>query len=289
MSLTEEELIWIEEEVIWKRIPDLKNWRPDEVLHDFGANDLDWVEEVATNITEFVLKFRDSVGQLSDQSISEIRQKRLSGDRIDRQFWCHYFKESFLTRKFQKPPPAAYGFGHKSFTVDFAYWVKMPDLSQHEFAMLSVGANPKSYSRETISNFSHEIDKGTNLWSSMVFLSERYELIRRYYRSTGYRNVNKPIKLLKKLIDQIELDIHPGFYSHLETSFPRPSLSEKPAVTKNFVNQERETVLKLIAAMACEQYCFDPVAKRSPSIKDISDDLAKKSVSLWTKKPFESG
>ncbi|MEL6934335.1 MAG: hypothetical protein AAFO17_14800 [Pseudomonadota bacterium] len=39
------------------------------------------------------------------------------------------------------------------------------------------------------------------------------------------------------------------------------------------MNQERETLLKMIAAMACEQYGYDPNVERSESPSRIKDDI----------------
>jgi hypothetical protein len=42
---------------------------------------------------------------------------------------------------------------------------------------------------------------------------------------------------------------------------------------EGFLDQEKNTLLKLIAGMAIKGYCFDPVAKRNNATRDIQNDL----------------
>lgn len=64
-----------------------------------------------------------------------------------------------------------------------------------------------------------------------------------------------------------------GFYAELERRFPKAKVKEKNEIEKGISPQERETLLKLIGAMACEQYGFDPEAIRNSATSSIGDDI----------------
>ena len=48
---------------------------------------------------------------------------------------------------------------------------------------------------------------------------------------------------------------------------------ERQAEVKPMTSQERNSLLKLVAAMACEQYQYDPQAERSETASRVQEDI----------------
>lgn len=67
--------------------------------------------------------------------------------------------------------------------------------------------------------------------------------------------------------------MHPQFYERLDARFPKELPNRAPVKKAELRTQERETLLKIIAAMACEQYGYDPNAERSEASSRIKDDI----------------
>jgi len=62
-----------------------------------------------------------------------------------------------------------------------------------------------------------------------------------------------------------------------------PDSKEAAAVAETFTTQERDSLLKLVAAMACEQYSYNPLAERSPAVSNIRSDIEQIGASMDAK------
>ena len=89
---------------------------------------------------------------------------------------------------------------------------------------------------------------------------------------------------LKRAFDTYGVELDSEFKGALATRCPdAKQVHETPNASKNLSSHERETLLKLIADMAAEQYGFDPRHLRSETFKNIQDDLERAGLSMDAK------
>lgn len=136
-----------------------------------------------------------------------------------------------------------------------------------------LGANPEIINEDKINGLNEAKGKGQELRDAYKFLLRQYEIFSRHFRNTGWGYYPKSINSLKELIDQIELEVHPEFYSAIARRVAPKEIPNKRQEQRKMTNQERETLLKLIAAMSCEQYGYDPKNERSEVARSILDDI----------------
>jgi hypothetical protein len=103
-------------------------------------------------------------------------------------------------------------------------------------------------------------------------------------------HIRVSFQFLKDWFDEIDMSIHPSFREVLDRRCHSPILQEavqsdvadrQPA--KDLSSLERQTALKLIAAMACQGYKFDPTLSRNNATTDIQNDVAEIGHSLDAK------
>lgn len=58
------------------------------------------------------------------------------------------------------------------------------------------------------------------------------------------------------------------------------ALQENSGIPKPFHTKEKESLLKMVIGMAVAGYAYDPAANRSPTSREIADDLATKGIQL---------
>lgn len=114
----------------------------------------------------------------------------------------------------------------------------------------------------------------------------------------GHNEYSDKIKSLletKEAYEKQLKDIISNLQSELAKAQRQERLvTERPTKEKPLITRERDTLLKMIIGMAVKGYAYDPNAKKSSSIKDISDDLASLGISLdadtvrkWVKEAAE--
>ncbi len=161
--------------------------------------------------------------------------------------------------------------------------------------MLSVGLDPKSYSHDHLNDMQKRKKKYEPLWSALQFLLDRREVFRRFYPvgPSGYMSMSFPT--LKRALETYGVELDHEFMEALAVRCPDAKhAQETPSSSKGLSSQERQTLLKLIAGMASEQYRFDPHQQRSEAIKNIQDDLERvglpmdaKTVRKWVRQAAE--
>lgn len=164
------------------------------------------------------------------------------------------------------------GFGHPDFEADFEYWGQMAEYKLDEALVLSVGVEPRHFGERSLEGMAKRVDQN-RLYPALEYLAKRREQFRRKF-PTGYSGW-LPIspRDLKAWFDEISLDVHVDFYAQLKQrlSIPKAKVTKEPE--KNISLQERETLLKLIAAMSCEQYGFDPKKSKNLATSSIQHDI----------------
>lgn len=272
----------------------LLEWARPTLVHSFGPNDLDVVEKYETKLEDTKRLVRGALTNWSDEKILHLGALLGDGSRIEDGDWNALGQPAIDELARRQPPPIAFGFGHPSFKADFDYWGKMPELTIYEALALSVGADPAAFTKDRINRITALESKGRKPWAALSFLAKRFNIFRRHFTHTGWGFIAERPPKLKEWIDRIEILVHPEFYAELVKRSPNPAPAAQPTVLTVLNRQERETLLKLIAAMACEQYNYDPSRERSEATSRILEDIElvglkmdAKTVRKWLKEASE--
>ena len=150
----------------------------------------------------------------------------------------------------------------------------MPNLSLHEVTLVSLGAEPSCISEDQVVRLEKLQKERKTIWSAQAALLRQREIFRRCYHFTGWGYRSESIELIKRWVDDFEIEVHPQFYAGLEARLSPKKESMPQHSAKMMTKQERNTLLKLIAAMACEQYGYDPQSDRSGATGRIGEDIA---------------
>lgn len=177
-------------------------------------------------------------------------------------------------------------FNDKFFAVaEFRRWAQKPYWTAEEAVPLSLGAEPGV-----------PLLHGARDQGSFGFLSEfrhRQDLMRRAIEVGVLPAFMHPTTFVV-WAKSIDLEIPDGLIDEIErlavklagdANEPGPGTErqdeqEPPSVEKAISTRERESLLKIIAAMAVEQYGYKPSARRSDVVSRIRDDLISIGLSL---------
>ena len=244
-----------------------------------GPNDLEYVARFERALGDFQVAVKNDLEGLDDETLIGIRDYHPDPLEIEAVPWLKHLKTRPHRILAEFPPPIAYGFGHPAFQADFEHWLKMPWLNSHEALMLSVGAEPNSISVEDIKALEYQAS-GNGLWAAQEFLLKRLELFRRFFDCIEWGGGSVAIPQLKEWLDQTGLEVSPQFQAALSRRLGGDLKPRAEDGGKALDGQERETLLKLIAAMACEQYEFNLNSARNEAPKRIQEDLASVGLSM---------
>lgn len=255
-------------------------WSRPTLVEAIGPNDLNAVVEFGAAIDDIKSRVHATLESVSDDDIAALHaviedRRNLAGFAALKPIFTEI---SSLVRKM--PPTIASGFGAVSLRADFSYWRTMPELTLHEALMLSVGLEPTIFSERRLGELSNRKPQ-KSLWSALEYLLARRQVFRRFYPMgpAGYMSMTFPA--LERAIETFGIKLDREFRDALATRSSRQEPACGPdASSKNMSNQERDTLLKLIAAMACEQYSFDPRKQRSDALKNIQEDLERTGISM---------
>lgn len=148
---------------------------------------------------------------------------------------------------------------------DSLIWAREIRWSPVQAAMLSVGIVPNS-----ILEYSYEQEEKLLTFATSSLIDEiedRLRLIQKYSYSFELGD-GTPLQFL-------------GWFERMEFSFPKNLASavnrihglKKDTSEETLSDNERNSLLKLIAAMSVRGYGFDPLAKRNNATKDIQSDM----------------
>ena len=259
--------------VMERKFGELLNWVRPVLLHEFGPNNLDDAEFFENKLRQTIENVRSEFEDMPHESIQSIADDLSEPTRIETNDWSALaMKEIDRLHRF-KLHPIAFGFGHPHFATDFAYWGSMPKLSLHEVTTLSLGADPASLKEEDVDRLAKKHKEGVQLWAAHVSLLKYGEFFSRHFYHTGWGYPREHVQNIKRWIDEASFEVHPLFYERLDARFPKALPEQTPVRKLDLGSQERETLLKIIAAMSCEQYGYDPNSERSEVSSRIKDDI----------------
>ena len=255
-----------------KKFGSLLNWQRPIAGYCVGPSDPAIYDVFVERRDSLVEQATSDLMHLSDQELLAIKSPQSEEDKVHSNWWRGYLRYDLPSA----PPPMAFGFGHPSFKPDFGYWAQMPEFSLYELLVLSVGADPENITESEIEDWKRPKSRHHSpkkIWPAQVYLLKRFEQLRRYFSAGHWGFVPMSIREAKALIDEIELDVHPDFYHAVRARLQPKSEDANPATSEELSPTEKQTLLKLIAAMACEQYEFDPQKQRNTATGMIRDDL----------------
>ena len=191
-------------------------------------------------------------------------------------------------RKVSKLPSAGNGgFGHPAVGPDFVYWGQMPHYRLQEALCLSVGADPKIFSKKMLDDLNRPGGITDNTWPHLVFLMDRKELFERKFGGQ-YTRYQIKIEDLKNWIDEINLEVHSAFYQELVRRTEKRTVAVVSKVAEQTTAQASKKVdqrtidalAQLVTAMAVDSYGYVPKSLRSPIPKEVAGILANLGMSM---------
>ncbi|MGH1578735.1 hypothetical protein [Planktotalea sp.] len=251
-----------------------RNWQMPSVVETIGPYD-------PNCLSEFNLKREricDAVGSflrsLSEQDILLLTDSSIDDPNQKRRAWQAFLEAEVAELRKSEPSWFKAGFGNLAYEADFEHWGRMPHFTLHEAVNLSIGFEPNEFPKDLLMELAKDSKPRDFASPSLAFLIKRFELMGRAFLLARRHDASIARSDLLDWFQEVGLEVHPEFLVSLKKFSKKPS--EKPPrseKTENLSSQEKRTLLKLIAAMACEQYSFDPNVARSDAASRIRDDL----------------
>jgi hypothetical protein len=287
MPLTPDERASIIALAIERKFGNLLDWKRPELVHEFGANNLDTVEQFEKKLSETRCEVMVALEYISDDSLNNFYSMSSDGSRISESDVEAISADKISQLHRFVLPPIAYGFGHPTLAAKFDHWARMPRLTLHEVSLLTLGADPRCMKDDKFAELKKTQGKGKSLWAAHASFLEQREIFSRCFHHTGFGYASEGIARIKHWIDDLDIQVHPLFYEGLEARVAQKQVevvatnATAPEQSLNRASdQETETLLKLIAAMAIKGYMFKLEAKRNPATADIQSDLDQLGISL---------
>ena len=257
----------------WK-LGRLQDWQRPSVAKTVGPYDPSCIfefDQKRERLCDIVGSFLNS---LSDQDIALLTDSSIDDPEKKRQAWIAFMRTELNELRESEPSWFDAGFGNLEYEADFEHWGRMPHFHLHEAVNLSIGFEPNQFSRDLLRDLSKDATRGKLQGETLGFLIKRFDLFGRKFPLARFHDKVIAKAELLDWFEEISLEVHPNFLIALESHSKKPAVdtekTEKPA---SFTSQEKRTLLKLVAAMACEQYNFDPNVPRSDAASRIRDDL----------------
>ena len=280
----------IAERALSRKYSNIWTWHPTEILMPHGPDDMPRVLKFNEDLQRAKSLCIEALLALDEPDFRRIAAFAAGSDIASDLNWHALLPVDLNVLKRRLPPRIAYGFGHPAFAPDYQYWSSMPKLSLHEATLLSVGAKPDFITRQEL----NQIAAGQMpiRWAALAYLAQRYRELFRIFPSGETTKRPMATHAFYDKATAADIQIHPLFEEALAR--PTPDAKSKKRPTSEIKTIEMDSLLKLIAGMAVEQYGFDPTASRSPAIQNISSDLDGLGISLdqktirkWVKKSCE--
>ncbi len=254
----------------------LYEWNKPEVIDRVGPYEPDIFDFFDQKRIEIVRKCEDLLIGFTNEQLDSLIDPDVPNDDALKTDWAKVYKREIenITRK--EPPWYAGGFGVSAYEPDFRYWAQMPNFTEHEALLLTLGVAPDHFKEEAIINMQTKKERGTGLWAPLEYLLARREQIARQFRLFGRGHTITPNELFS-WIEQVELDIHPSFSSRYVVQ-NTPQASGKHA--KPMDDREKKSMLQLIISMAVGGYSYRPENKRSAIPNEIESDAAQLGISI---------
>lgn len=156
------------------------------------------------------------------------------------------------------------------------YWVRKSIWTPEEAALLAAGKDPSPEIIDYLRNM-HEFQVKESDFAASHFTT--MSLLHSAIEAKEISTPGTPLEFLnwfEKVKFHVSEELMEGV---LEIHAPERTIQEDKLAAE-FLPRERETLLKLVAAMAVKGYRFDPEAQRNQATADIQNDLDQLGISL---------
>lgn len=292
--MTEEEKLFAEvrsgmiEALLSKKMGKLAAWEKPTLVHSIGPTNVEAFNEFEAKRDQLSESVRAKLNSMSNRDIVHVAGQGEEFEDVSADEWQGFLQKEIWALIRAMPDALLLGLGHPSLAADMPYWGQMAHYSLHEALMLSVGIEPTLINSESLD----EILRRENRIPALTYLEKRRELFRRGFRRSHWDFYPAEPAWLLDWFGKIALDVAPSFKAELtkrsKSQEPEREVPEDASVS--LTSQERKSLLTLIAAMACEQYNYNPSAKRSAAVSDVQSDVEQiggamdaKTVRKWLK------
>lgn len=248
--------------IMRRKFVDLYDWEIPDLVQTVGPFEPDLFSEYAGKIDRLL----GAAFQVLTDATGDELEAIFSNDRNEKTGVCKQWRDLFaseisLLRK-QCPFWAEGGFGHPDYVADFEYWGRMPSLLLDEAVGLTLGVEPKHFK-----NLLNE-DEETLLYlgKPMIFAKRRAEQFSRQFHLTRL-NQKVPADDLLKWIRAVDLEVHERALNVLERF--HGSGGVPTSKTQREDPRAVRAVARILAAIAIEEYGYDPKSQRSPIPNEI--------------------
>lgn len=153
--------------------------------------------------------------------------------------------------------------------MDYAFWARKSIWSPSEASLISLGFRP---SENVISSLDALGGEAIRTCVLLREFKEREELIFAANQSGQLQANGDPLDLVQ-WFTRLEFSLPDGLADAVARFHSPDSRVENGNVRTNLTDRERETLLRLVAAMAIRGYSFDKNAARNQATRDIQSDL----------------
>lgn len=152
---------------------------------------------------------------------------------------------------------------------DYSFWARKTYWLPAEAVLISLGFRPED---KLIQLFDQLDNRSFKMCRLLNEYYERLELLYAENRSGRLTQESDPPEILEWFEKQ-EFSLPEGLVAATRRFQCEEIRASAPSPENYLSNRERETLLRLVAAMAVRGYSFNPNAARNPATKDIQDDL----------------
>ena len=245
-------------------------WVAPEPLHDVGPSNTERLDQFKANVHRTEEQVRNSLILRSDDELRSLINKNADGLTVG--WFEHLLRTEIIELGKKEPAWLAIGFGHPDHKADFNYWSKVGLLSVQEATLLSVGLEPDKEHTDFL-ELVRDAAGHPNKNEQAIFLSKRYRLIRDHFPFGVSSLMSVSPAWFMTLIKKTDLEVPEGLTTALAYLNKASSDAGKVQKTESLTTSEKGSMLKIIAAMACEQYGFDPDEARSQAVPSLRQDL----------------
>jgi len=153
--------------------------------------------------------------------------------------------------------------------VDVGFWVRKSIWTPEEAILLFSGKEPND---EIISYLNNMNNYGVDRSEYAVGYFQILELMKTAIQAKEISTPGTPLEFLG-WFEKIKFDVSDELRTGILEIHAPQDLNAKNKLKAELSPVERETLLKLVAAMAVKGYRFDPEAKRNEATSDILNDL----------------
>lgn len=260
------------ETILAHQMGDIYSWKKPEIVQTIGpyfpdAFDgyTDQVENIRFRLTEELAAMNEDTIALSFNMQGEASMGLLS----QASDWGARFQRDISALNLSMPVWFSCGLGHPEFRADVVYWSKMRHFELDEILLLSMGVDPR---KANVTDMINACDSDSRTeWDIVGFVADRSRQFSRQFNPDTLKGMKIFPQDFIDFVEHVDLEVEEGFLSALRKIHiaSAPKVSE----TKALSGQERQSLLKLIAAMSCEQYGFNPNEVRSETTKNIRTDV----------------